>query len=104
MIKAAMSFLKQSYVQFLKQRLRTSIKTQIMNELLYHEKINNKRSLKDNVQFKSCHIINKLTDTVICFYWTISSINNVSDSRCSEESLYLLQESQYIKLCHQIVS
>ena len=65
MIRAAMSSLKQFHVQFLKQRLHTLIKTQIMNELLCHEKINNKQSLKNNVQLKSCHIINKLTDTVI---------------------------------------
>ncbi len=75
-----------------------------MNKLLYCKKINNRRSLKDNVQFKSCYIINKLTDTVIWFYWTILSINNVSDSRYSEESLCLLQESQYIELCCQIVN
>ena len=65
MIRAAMSSLEQSYAQFLKQRSRTLIKTQITNELLCHEKINNKRSLKNNVQLKSCHIINRLTDTVI---------------------------------------
>ena len=65
MIRAAMSSLEQSHVQSLKQRSRTSIKTQITNELLCQKKINNRRSLKDNVQFKSCHIINRLTDTVI---------------------------------------
>jgi len=65
MIRAAMSSLEQSHVQSLKQRSRTLIKTQITNELLCCKKINNKRSLKDNVQLKSCHIINKLIDTII---------------------------------------
>ncbi len=65
MIRAAMSSLEQSHAQSLKQRSRTLIKTQITNELLCREKINKKRSLKDNVQFKSCHIINRLIDTVI---------------------------------------